>query len=490
VRGKETVIENPVSLPLYLNIFFIVLSCLLIVLFFFQYFSHTIYISPELLFSLPLQIRESPEILKQCIPSIFNLDNYEGGGYRPRILSFLVDYIDVHTLPVFNRLFPFWGMRPILTVISILLSIAAMYILLNDFFKAMPVGLKLFLSVFPMYFINVQANLAIFYRTSKFLVIPLGLFILRYFLKNYEISFSKRGIPAGQLAWILLSLSTLYDEQLVFIVLFFFCLSLLYSVIKRKLYMNTVVFAASLVFYLFWYFCLGRYLFSIFTPHPFIKHPHQYSSFLAILKPNRIYEAVIIYFSSISGNFKALLPILFFLFGFSLVNKNMEGKDKMWSIAIPVLALSFLLVCANIFGASFLNFYYVQESKFLTYFTPALFLFYFVSIYFSFNIFRFLPYKKIFAGIILLSLLTVVIDNRYHKDEYYSTHITKTSSIRLHTPLIHSDFSKLIENDEFLLDFISYDIQKIYYKQIIVFDDIIKERNINQKYIYTTYPYK
>jgi hypothetical protein len=342
-----------------------------------------------------------------------------------------------------------------------------MYILLNDFLKAMPVGLKLFLSVFPIYFINVQASLTGFYRTSKFLVIPLGLFILRYFLKNYEISFSKRGIPAGLLAWILLSLSTLYDEQLVFIVLFFFCLSLLYSVIKRKLYISTVVFAASLVFYLFWYFCLGRYLFSIYTPHPFIKHMHQYSSFLAILKPNRIYDAVIIYFSSINGNFKALLPILFFLLGFSLVNKNIEGKAKMWSIAIPVLALSFLLVCANIFGAPWI--FSIPESKFLIYLVPALFLFYFVSLYLSFNIFRFLPYKKIFAGIILLSLLTVVIFNRYHKDEYYSIHINNKTSTGMNTPL--------------------HDIELSKYEQIIIFDDIIKEKNINQKYIHTKYTY-
>jgi hypothetical protein len=106
-----------------------------------------------------------------------------------------------------------------------------MYVLLNDFLKAMPVSLKLFLSVFPIYFVNVQAALPIFYRTSKYLVIPLGLFILRYFLKNCEVSFSKRRIPTVLLAWILLSLSTLFDEQLVAIVLFFFCLSLLYSLI-------------------------------------------------------------------------------------------------------------------------------------------------------------------------------------------------------------------------------------------------------------------
>jgi hypothetical protein len=400
-------------------------------------------------------MKEGPEILKQCIPTIFNLDNFEGGLYRPRILSFLVDYINMNALPVLNRLFPFWGMRNVFTVLALLLSVAAMYVLLNDFLKAMPVGLKLFLSAFPMYFVNSQSFLPIFYRTSKYLVIPLGLFILRYFLKNYEISFTKRGIPTVLLAGILLSLSTLYDEQLVAIVLFFFCLSFLYSFIKRKLSMNTVVFAAALVFYLFWYFCLGRYLFSIFMQHPLLKHIHEYSSFLSIFKPDKFFDAVIFYYNLINNNFKLLLPILFVLLGFSLKNRNIEGKAKMCLIAIPILLLSFLLVCAIFFGTPGL----VQFSdfKFSPYFAPALFLLYFASIYFSFNIFRFLPYKKIFAGIILLSLLTFVIDSRYHKDEYYSISINKG-----HLAPFYG------ETDD----------------RHIRFDDIIKEKNIKIKYIH------
>jgi hypothetical protein len=455
VGEKETAIENTVSLPLYLNILFIVLSILLVVLLFHQYFSHTVYIHHESYITLPVQMKESSEILKQCIPTIFNLDNFEGGAYRPRVLSFLVDYINVNALPVLNRLFPFWGMRLVFNVLVLLLSIAAMYVLLNDFLKAMPVGLKLFLSVFPLYFVNSQTFLPIFYRTSKALVIPLGLFILWYFLKNHEISFLKRGIPTVLLAWILLSLSTLYDEQLVAIVLFFFCLSLLYSFIKRKLSMNTVVFAAALVFYLFWHFCLGRYLFSIFTPHPFLKHQHGYSSFLSILKPDKIYDAVIFYYNLISNNFKVLLLILFFILGFSLVNKNMEGKVKICLIAIPVLLLSFLLVCANIFGHPALII--LPGMKFSNYFAPALFLFYFASIYFSFNIFRFLPYKKIFAGIILLSLLTFVIDSRYHKDEYYS--------ISINNGILNPFYGELDD-------------------RLIRFDSIIKEKNIEIKYIH------
>jgi hypothetical protein len=405
-------------------------------------------------------MKEGPEILKQCIPTIFNLDNFEGGAYRPRVLSFLVDYINVNALPVLNRLFPFWGMRNVLTVLALLLAFAAMYVLLNDFLKAMPVGLKLFLSVFPLYFINSLAFLPIFYRTSKYLVIPLGLFILRYFLKNHEIPFSKKEIPLRLLAVILLSLSTLFDEQLVAIVLFFFCLSLLYSLIKRKLSMNTVVFAVAVIFYLFWHFCLGRYLFSIFTPHPFLKHIHEYSSFLLILKPDKIYDAVIFYYNLISNNFKVLLPMLFFLLGFSFVNRNSEGKTMMCLIAIPVLLLSFLLVCANFFGHITTGLSRRADFIFIYYFTPALFLFYFISVYFSFNIFRFLPYKKIFAGIILLSLLTIIIDNRYHKDEH--------CTINIYNAHIAPFYGELNSGH-------------------IKINEIIKEKNINQKYIHTVF---
>ena len=461
VREKETNIENPVSIPRYLNIFFVVLSILLVVLFFIQYFSHTVYVQQESYVTFPLQMKAGSEILKQCIPTIFNLDNFEGGMYRPRVLSFLVDYININALPVLNRLFPFWGMRLVLTVLAILLTVVAMYVLLNDFFRTMPVGIKSFLSVFPIYFITFQAFLPFFYRTSKYLVIPLGLFILRYFLKNYEISFTKRGIPKGLLAWILLSLSTLYDEQLLAIIVFFFCLSLLYSLISKKLYANTVVSASALIFYLFWYFCLGKYLFSIFTPHPKMEFTiHSYRSLLSIFNPQSFYDAIIYYINLINLNSKAALPILCFFLGFSLVNKNIAGKAKMFLIAIPVLLLSFLLVCAVYYGHPGPS--QIPEFNLMNYFAPALFLFYFVSIYFSFNIFYFLPYKKIFAGIILLFLLTIVVDNHYHKNEYYSAAMVKVISPGFQAPVDAKD--------------LNYNHKR--------FDQIVMEKNIKMKHIH------
>jgi hypothetical protein len=463
---NETNINNNISIPQYLNIFFIILSFSLIMLFFYQYFiAHTIFIHPETYGTLPLQMKESSEIFKQCIPTIFNLDNFEGGAYRPRIVSFLVDYINVNSLPILNKLFPFWSMRPVFTVIAILLSIFAMFVLLNNFFKKIPVGIKLFLSVFPIYFINVQAGLGIYYRTSKFLVIPFALFILNYFYKYFDSYFSKKGIPGVLIAVILLFLSTLHDEQLVFVVFFFCCLSLLYSFIFKKLHNNTVVFATTFIFYLFWYFCLGRYLFSIFTPHPFFKHVHEYKSFLAILNPIRVYDVVILYFNLINNNFRLLLPILIFLLGFSLASRHTEEKTKIWLIPITVLVLSFLLVCVNVFGhPAIINF---PDMKFSNYLAPALFLFYFAYIHFSFNIFRLFPYKNFLLGLIFLSMLTVVIAHRHNTGVYYSTHINNATS---------NGHLLLLSNKE--------EIEK--YNYIMIFDDIIKDKEINQQFIYIT----
>lgn len=180
----------PVSAPI--NVILFLLSGLLIFLFFRQYFSFEPMIHPETYGTFPLQIKKGTDVIKQCIPTIFNLDNFEGGAYRPRLMSFLIDYININALPILNRLFPFWGMRLIFNVIAILLSIFAVYLLLNNFFKAMPVGLKLFLSVFPIYFVNTQSSMGIFYRTSKFLVIPLCLFLLHYFLKYFKISYDTK----------------------------------------------------------------------------------------------------------------------------------------------------------------------------------------------------------------------------------------------------------------------------------------------------------
>jgi len=457
----EIKIDNnePIFLPAIINVILFLLSCLLVILFFQQYFSFEPMIHPETYITFPLQIKTESNVIKQCIPTIFNLDNFEGGAYRPRLMSFLIDYININALPVLNKLFPFWGMRLIFNVISILLSIIAVYLLINNIFKTMPIGLKSFLSVFPIYFVNIQSGMGIFYRTSKFLVVPLCLFLLHYFLKNFKTSYDTKKYFKLFLPIILMFLCTIYDEQLVLCILYFSFISILLSVIYKQIHNNTIVFTGSLVLYLIWYQIIGRYLFTVFTPHVLTQHIHTYNSFLKILLPWNLYNCMTLYFKLVSSNLMLLSPILFLLLVFYLIKK----QKNILIIFIPalVLLLSILLVCANALGHwAIID---LPDMKYSTYLAPALFLFYFMFIYFAFKIFSNYQSKKVIINVLLLFMLVVIFIHQYNWKKYYNIHVEGIGHL-----------VRINKEDE------------IYNDQIMTLDDIIKNNNISQKFYFLT----
>ena len=174
--------KAPLAAPL--NIFLAVFSGFLFFLFFYNFFTTPPIIHYETYVTFVRQMRSGTNVITDLIPTVFNKFNFEGGGYRPRVMSFLVDYININTLPVLNNIFPFWGMRKIFSVIAVPLTVLSVYLLLNYFFKTMAVGVKLFFSVVPLFFTFYIQGMLHFYRTSKFLVVPVALFLLYYFLKK------------------------------------------------------------------------------------------------------------------------------------------------------------------------------------------------------------------------------------------------------------------------------------------------------------------
>ena len=390
--------DHKTFIPPQVNGFLVCFSCFLFVLFFFNIFNQTVIIHPETYDTFARQFHPGA-VFSELIPTIFNKVNFEGLGYRPRVMSFLIDYININALPLLNRIFPFWGMRLVFNVIAVPLSIFSVYLLLNHFFKTMPLGIKLFLSVLPLFSGSFQWEIGNFYRTSKFLVVPLCLFLLYYFLKKSHVSlsdgrFEKKDIPKLLAAVFLVSLCTIYDEYLVAVVVYFSFAAILLSVIKRQLYSNAVVFTSAGVFYLFWYLVIGRFLFGMFTgvhvyydyvpifvPMEMGEHIHTYSVLVTRLSLRILFDLVRIYLQLISYNMVFLSLIIIVVFAFFIIRGKKQYTYDILNIPVFIITLSFLLTCAVTLGHAGIirrnmsYTYYMAPSFFLLY-AGAIYLFY------------------------------------------------------------------------------------------------------------------
>ena len=467
-------------IPAPLNIFFAVFSCFLFVFYFYFIFSQTAAIHPETYHTFARQLRPGA-FIRELIPAVFNKVNFEGLGYRPRVMSFLVDYINVNSVVVLNRIFPFWGMRLLFNVISVPLTVFAFYRLLDYFFKTMPAGLKLFLSVLPLFSASFMLEAGGFYRSGNHLSGPLSLFLLYYFFKNSGVSFEKKNIRRLLLPVFLVFLCTLFSEQLLAVTVYFAFSAVLLSVIKRKVYCNAVVFTGAAVCFLFWFHAAGRYLFGIFTTiAPFVpcaygsvsflpaetqamtQHVHRFGSFLLILSPGSIPDLVWAYFELIRRNITHFSLIIILSLVCFVINGKKQHSYDLLQIPVFILLLSFLLSCAVALG----HFEIVLMSGLLNtrYQITAFFLFYIGSVYLFFHL-VFSHSNKILTSVIFMSLCLVVFVS-------INTHTRKVDSIARTGSPPHL----LVLPKDFIEEFGDH--------RIIELHNFIIENNINQNFVF------
>ncbi len=90
-------------------------------------------INPEFIKTFNFMITPS---LQKDIYKIFNLTVTEESMYRPRVLSFLLQYIDSSFIVVMNKVFPIWGARLVWNYISVVLIVLSLLNVTKQFFTS------------------------------------------------------------------------------------------------------------------------------------------------------------------------------------------------------------------------------------------------------------------------------------------------------------------------------------------------------------------
>lgn len=260
---------------------------------------------------------------------------------------------------------------------------------------------------------------------------------------------NRGGVLKLSLPITLMFLCTIFDEQLVLCILYFSFISILLSVIYKQIHTNTIVFTGSLFLYFLWYAMIGKYLFTVFTPHALSQHIHKYSSFLAILFPYKLVDCIVLYCRLIiNSNLIYCLPVIILSLVLLLTKKTKQFTCDLLIIPVFVLVLSFLLVCANALGhGAIIEF---PDMKYSTYLAPALFLFYFGLIYFILKLFSNFQSMKMIINVFLLSLLVVVFIHRHNWQKYYNIHVQGIGHmvrIDKEDEIYNSQLSHIIKNN-------------------------------------------
>jgi len=389
-------------------------------IFFQQYFFTKPWIHPEVYRTFHLQIKEGANVFREFIPTLLNLDNFEMGHYRPRILSFLIDYININSLPILNKLFPEWGLRLISNPLLVLALVYVIYRFFLYLFPKSSKGFLLLLSVSPIFFIHLQSSMGRFYRASRFLQAPLCLALCLYFLSNHMrfLSFRSSKVEDG-CSWreaiihiALLFLATLYVEEIVLVCLFFAVGSGIVSLMRKQLSITLITFSVALVLYVLWYLWLGKIVFGAYTPHELKTHPHGYWKSFSFFTSSRIMLVINMYFYEILNKNFVLMWAWLVAFGGALYGLILQKEYKTITCILALMGLSLLSVFADMAGHSAI--FSMYELRFSEYLLFPVCLFYVALIW--------ALLKARIKYLLGSAVLCLCVYHVVHMDEYYTLH--------------------------------------------------------------------
>ncbi len=285
--------------------------------------------------------------------TVFNLGTGEI-GYRPRLMSFIVEWFDTKMWIALNKLVP-WGGRYPATLLGIPMVIWGGYYVLKKVSEDNKyIWIKRVIPVLLLFLPCYLSTSFLFLRSAKVLVPGVSLCITALSIGLGEYAGTKENRRHFWLLEILiafiLSVIVTLDEQIVASLLVISVILLTDNFFnQRKLFDVKVrlpfeTFLLYILFYKWW----GRWMFQYYTPYTIGEHLHTYNMAFSGAVAN-IYKGAVVWIRSLKytfGNTYLLLALVGFIFGVLLVIAGWRARV----IALELLCSSIVL-CAGIVAA-------------------------------------------------------------------------------------------------------------------------------------------
>lgn len=280
---------------------------------------------------------------------VFNLQITEHGLYRPRILCFIIQYIDTNLSYQLFKAYPEFGIKLPSYGFAIIATVASFVFFWKTLFKKSGYGIALLGGASLLYFDSFLNTSFMVLRGAKFLIPAVGLFCISIFLRTSQHQFSwKQSFYCTLMACFIFILSTL-DEQIVCFVFFAAFCAMLLNLIEKKSNQAFIIFTVSAILYILYYLYLGKFLFATYTPGGIERahHPHQFKD---VFRLN--FKAIHFSIQMLGYNLYLLGIALWILAGTLFVSlihirhQNLPTKNKLIALFLfifPVVLTSILI---------------------------------------------------------------------------------------------------------------------------------------------------
>lgn len=264
---------------------FLVLGTIFTSYFLFSWVLLPSWIHSEFVTTAPAYLLKPGESLfSNSLEYIFNLKLSEGGFYRPRFLSFLIQFFDTNLAFRLYKSVPQIGIKLPSYAFSILATVASFVWFWRTLFPRSGYGIALIGGASLLYY-DIYLNTSFMVlRGGKFLVSAAGLFCITIFIRSFQRDFLLCHLCSCFCTSVILFLLATLDEQITAVVFFIAILAMIIGWLEKRWSHSVVIFTSSAVLFCGYYIFLGRWIFACFTPGgiELAGHPHQFQDILTV----------------------------------------------------------------------------------------------------------------------------------------------------------------------------------------------------------------
>lgn len=324
------------------NIVCVVASILIVLLYLGLYFYKQPIVNEEVLPEvtnslIPWEVKSGDNFFEAMITRPFNLHITEYGQYRPRYLAFLVQFFDENIFLKITRILPLWGNRLVFYILAMFLTVFSLYYFIRTVWDKMPKGLALLISSTVIMFQNYQVTTYWRARSAKLLALSACIFLITYMIKKIDIEFKIKEWKKLFISIPIFLLMTL-DEQVLAIAFLILGISVLFSIINKKINISSVVYFISCTlygtFHLFW----GKALFLKYTGE-LHRHGHTIEGSVKGISLNTLNESIQILDKTLPKIvfLSMIIFVIIYLYSFiKIILEKTDIKEKVLTILMSL----------------------------------------------------------------------------------------------------------------------------------------------------------
>lgn len=309
---------------------------------------------PEAIIDISHFIQGGMHGFKDFIAKSFDLNMIEWSCYRPRLLAFMIQYLDIKLWMSLNSYGIHIGGRFLLALLSVPLLLFGVNLILRNLFSDMTLWERLFIASGLLFVEQYIVASLLFLRSAKVLSSAVCIFLIGWTIDSYVANRKYSIIEIVAISFIFSMVVTI-DEQ---VIAFLFILTIgcfgerVYLFVRNEHNVNKstlFILIGSCLSYAIYYLWWGRLLFAYFTGTELLEHPHTFYKAIEFFD-SYIIQGMVTFAGAVTGMCGDPIVFVIFIAVYALtlaLNQNRINILRSLYIMGSMMALSIGMVAAH-----------------------------------------------------------------------------------------------------------------------------------------------